>query len=594
MPRRRLLWQLFPSYLLITLLSLIAVAWYGSRAAQQAYHRHTADDLAAMARLVTEEATGYLAGGNLAGADSVAKALGAASAVRVTVILPSGVVAGDSQEDPRHMDNHADRPEVAAALAGRRASATRYSYTLKREMMYVAVPVRAHGALIGVVRTSMAMRSIEAELLGFRRRIAVAGIIIAALAAAMSLAISRHVARPLEEMRRAAVRFAAGDLTKRLPTDGAEEIAGLAEALNRMAAQLADRISALGRERNEQQAMLASMVEGVLAVDADERVMSMNAAAGRLLGADPAEAPGRLIQEVTRSMGLQRLVGATLASQKPVEGDVVFPDEPERHLQAHGTVLHDVHGGSIGALVVLEDVTHVRRLERVRSEFVANVSHELRTPITSIKGFIETLLEGALDSPGDARRFVEIIARQADRLNSIVEDLLSLSRIEQEAERGAVALETDQVVPTLRLAAQFCEAKAEAKDIRLVVDCPDDLRAAINGLLLEQAVANLIDNAVKFSDPGHVVEILGEQAVGDVLIRVRDEGCGIEERHLSRIFERFYRVDRARSRDLGGTGLGLAIVKHIAQAHGGGVSVESAPGVGSTFTIRLPARPRPD
>ncbi len=246
-------------------------------------------------------------------------------------------------------------------------------------------------------------------------------------------------------------------------------------------------------------------------------------------------------------------------------------------------------GADIGFLIVLHDVTDLKRLEMTRRDFVANVSHELKTPITSIKGFVETLLAGALREPENAENFLRIMARQTDRLNEIIDDLLSLSRIEREAEQGQVFLTTGKIRGVLEAAIQVCETKAAAKNISVDLDCPEALRAQISAPLLEQALVNLIDNAIKFSAPGSNVRVEAQREGAEVLVRVRDQGCGIDKNQLARIFERFYRVDAGRSRKIGGSGLGLAIVKHIAQAHGGRVTVDSTPGQGSVFSLNLQA-----
>jgi two-component system phosphate regulon sensor histidine kinase PhoR len=260
----------------------------------------------------------------------------------------------------------------------------------------------------------------------------------------------------------------------------------------------------------------------------------------------------------------------------------------ERFLQAHGTILHDAEDRGIGALVVLNDVTRIRKLESVRREFVANVAHEIRTPVTSIKGFVETLLDGALENPKNAEHFLNIIGRQAERLNAIIEDLLSLSRIEQETESAEIALKEGRIIDVLQAAVQLCEKKAAGKKIAVRLACEEDVSAKINPPLLEQALVNLIDNAINYSGRGSPVHVEAARGDTEIIIGVRDQGCGIAKQHLPRLFERFYRVDKARSRKLGGTGLGLAIVKHITQAHGGNVTVESTPGEGSTFRIHLP------
>jgi two-component system phosphate regulon sensor histidine kinase PhoR len=291
---------------------------------------------------------------------------------------------------------------------------------------------------------------------------------------------------------------------------------------------------------------------------------------------------------VIRHPELQSLVTKALASEEAVERDVVLYLKEERVLNGHATILRDGEGNRVGVLVVLNDITRLRKLENIRKDFVANVSHEIRTPITAIKGFVETLRDGAMQSPEEADRFLGIIQNHVQRLESLVEDLLSLSRIEEDTEKEAIALEEKAVKDVLAGALQLCQMKAEPKQIRMVLSCKQDVVARINPSLLEQAVVNLLDNAVKYSEPGKSVWVEMDKTEKDVLIRVRDEGCGIEKQYQERLFERFYRVDKARSRKLGGTGLGLAIVKHIMEAHGGRVSVESQPGRGSTFTLHLP------
>jgi len=277
-----------------------------------------------------------------------------------------------------------------------------------------------------------------------------------------------------------------------------------------------------------------------------------------------------------------------LSSEEPVEKGLVLYGEAERIVRAHGTPLRDAEGKREGVLIVLNDVTHLAKLENIRKDFVANVSHEIKTPITAIKGFVETLQEGQSQDPEDVRRFLGIVHRHVDRLEAIVEDLLTLSRIEKEAETEEITLEEHSVRVVLVKAVQACENKAQVKKIHLQLECSEDLKGRINPPLLEQAVVNLIDNAINYSEEGKSVTIRAQEKEQEILIQVEDHGSGIERKHLERIFERFYRVDKSRSRKLGGTGLGLSIVKHILEAHGGRVSVESQPGRGSTFTLHLP------
>jgi len=589
MARKRLLWQLYPSYLLIILIGIIAVLWYASKSLRETYVERTAADLETRARLLEKQVSAKLTSVSGESVDSLCKELGKKASTRITVIRTSGEVIGDSEEDPGKMDNHANRPEVRGALAGSSGTSTRFSRTLQQNMMYVAVPLRVNGEIVGVLRTSIPLTSIDEALRAIQFKIALAGLIVAVLAAVVSLVVSRRISRPLEKLRQGAELFARGDLESRLPVPDSEELGGLAEAMNHMAYQLDSRIRTATKQRNEMEAVLSSMVEGVLAVDAEERVIGINHAAAELLEVDSAHIQGRTIHEVVRNSELLRFVARTLVSMWPVEGDIVLRNGGEKFLQAHGTILRDADGRGIGALVVLNDVTRMRRLENVRREFVANVTHELRTPVTSVKGFVETLLDGALSDPENAKHFLSIIARQTDRLNAIIDDLLSLSRIEQETEDEEIVLKEDRIVDVLQAAIQVCETKAAAKKIAIDLECEEGVSVRINPPLLEQAVVNLIDNAIKYSDRKGTIHVGAVMRDAEIIVSVRDHGCGITKEHLPRLFERFYRVDKARSRKLGGTGLGLAIVKHIAQAHGGKVTVESTPGKGSNFQIHLPA-----
>ncbi len=585
---RRLLWQLYPSYLLIVLVALAALTWYFSSTLRGFYLQQTRQDLEARAHLVEQQVQGRLAPPDAPFLDDLCKRLGRRSGTRITVLGAEGAVLGDSAREPARMENHADRPEVITARAGGVGVASRFSQTLQREMVYVAVPVLEQGRLTGIVRTAVALTAIEEALHSLYRQVALAGLAAALLAAGLSLQVSRRLSRPLEEMQRGAQRFARGELDRRLEPSGSEETRALGTALNHMAAELNDRMRLVLQQRNEQNAVLASMVEGVLAVDSEERIIRLNQAAARLLGVQAEAVQGRRIQEVVRKADLLRFVSRALASSEPVEGDIVLRGGVERYLQAHGTLLRGERGQVIGALVVLNDVTRLHRLENIRRDFVANVSHELKTPITAIKAAAETLRDGGADDPDGARRFTGIIAKQADRLNAIIDDLLALSRIEQ-GDKDSLVLTRTPLRPVLEAALLACAMSAQAKGVTINLFCSPELQARCNAPLLEQAVVNLLTNAVKYSEARSKVVLDASSFQGRVMIKVQDWGCGIAAEHLPRLFERFYRADKARSRSLGGTGLGLAIVKHIVQAHDGEVVVHSTPGQGSTFTISLPA-----
>ena len=587
---RRLFWKLYVSYLVVVIACTAAVGGFVLGTMRRAYVWRVAAGLEVRGQLVAEQIRKRLERKQYAGLDDVCERLGKASGTRITVILPNGVVAGDSDEEPAQMDNHADRPEIVEALAGRLGQTLRYSKTLRVDMMYVAMPVYIGESVAAVIRTSVPLTDVEHVLGVVAGRALLGAVAVAGLAAGVGLVVSRRISRPLERLREGAQRFAEGDFSQELPGTHTEEIASLATALNRMAAQLGEKIQTITQQRNEQEAILASMIEGVVAIDTEQRILSLNQAAGRLLNVEIAQAQGRNLVEVIRNADLQRLTKKILSSRQIVEEQITLHDGAERFVQVHGSVLRDGADRDIGSLLVIHDVTRLRRLETVRSDFVANVSHELMTPITAIKGFVETLCEGGMEDRRKATKFLGIIGRQADRLNAIIEDLLRLSRIEEEGRSGAFDAVEAHLAEVLRAAVAACEAQAAEHQTEIHTDCSDELTVRMNPQLIEQAVVNLLDNAIKYSDVGSRVSIDAESREGEIVIRVVDKGCGIAAEHLPRIFERFYRVDKARSRELGGTGLGLAIVKHIAQVHGGRVTVESTPGKGSMFAIHLPRR----
>lgn len=416
----------------------------------------------------------------------------------------------------------------------------------------------------------------------------------------------------LRDLGRSANRLAQGDLSTRVQSSGPPHVAALADTLNQMASQLGDRLSEVVRQRNELGTILSSMDEGVLAIDADLRIISMNRAAAILLRLDPAKAIDQPIDRVLSDPVIRDYLSRPLETGQGMQGEVTLVREPgsdegvptdgpqgvapqptmgPRIIEAQSALLRDAAGDRLGTVLVLHDVSQLRRLESIRQDFVANVSHELRTPISAVKAASETLLdelEFADERPPDPetqKNFLGIINRQAERLQSIVEDLLSLARIEQGKRDDSLVLDDAPLSPMVAAAVETVQAKADEKGISIRTRCETGLMARFNRMLLEQALINLVDNAVKYSPEGTQVDVRVWREGGEVKLQVADQGRGIEPAHLPRLFERFYRTDKARSRAVGGTGLGLSIVKHIAEAHGGRVHVESQLGKGSQFTL---------
>ena len=426
----------------------------------------------------------------------------------------------------------------------------------------------------------------------------VAVLIGAAIIAVVMLIILLLISRSIRDLREGAERITEGNLSKRIAIKGPLQLAALAESLNTMAGQLADRLSTVIRQRNELGVVHASMVEGVLAIDDEQNILSLNRAASQMLSLDAAGAIGRSVYETVRNAEFHQVIQQTLDQGTAVTGEMILNGDAslgadasgEHTIQLQSALLRDDEGQQIGLVMVLHDVTQLRRLESVRQDFVGNVSHEVKTPVSAIKAAVETLVEMPSAQDEDTQRFLQIISRQSDRLAAIVDDLLSLARIEQVNDEGLKDTRPVALWAVIAAANETCQPGAAAKDIHVHTECDRALQIQVSEQLLTQAIVNLIDNAVKYSDASTSVLVHGEVNDGEVVISVTDQGRGIEPKHLSRVFERFYRTDKARSRDLGGTGLGLSIVKHIAEAHGGRVSVDSSPGAGSTFRIHLPAQ----
>lgn len=582
-----LIWQLIPSYLLIILVSLGGVTWFALTSLQSFFIQRTAIDLETRARILAGQVADHLQPLDAAAVGRICRRVGQDTDTRVTVIAADGTVMADSDEEPSRMENHSSRPEVLQALAGGVGRSERFSSTQRQRMMYVALPLEGEDAPFAVLRVSIPLTAVESQVRTLFVDVLIGGFFSALLALALAFLVSRRISRPVEQLRSGAEKFSAGDLQHRLEVPGPAELAELARTLNQMAAQLQERIDAVISQRNEFETVLASMVEGVVAIDLQGRIMSFNAAFARMLAAPSGSVKGRDIHEIIRDRSFHQLLAEALAQNRLVQGDFVVRQPVERVFDTHCVPLAGFAEAPAGTLVVLHDVTRMRRLENVRQDFVANVSHEIRTPLTAIKGFVETLMQAAED-PEERRRFLGIIQRHVNRLNDILEDLLALARLEQRGEKAAVTLEATPLRGVIETAAQLVQWKADARGVRLGLDCAPEITVKVDATLLEQALINLIDNAVKYSPDNETVHVAAVQADGELQIRVRDHGPGIPQKYQPRIFERFFRVDKARSRKVGGTGLGLAIVKHISQVHGGRVSLESSSGRGSTFTIHLP------
>ena len=509
----------------------------------------------------------------------------AASGARVTVITADGHVLADSQSDPQTMENHAKRPEILEAMANGDGRSIRFSVTIKRDLLYYAVRQNTSAGPPYVLRFALPLETFDQVLTSFQHRLWVASFFILLIAGGISLLLSRSFTDRIDRLKNFSRRVADGDF-RPLPRDGSgDALEALGMSLNRTAARLERTIHTLTEERNLSSAILGSMVEGVAVVNGSERLAFANPGFAEILGLDVPPTSGSALVEVVRQTELVEAVRKVLGGEPRVQSEIVTGTLRQHYFAI--TVAAVRAGETTGAVVVLHDITELRKLERVRRDFVANVSHELRTPLTAIQGFAETLLAGAIDDPQNRTRFLEIILEHSRRLARLTEDLLMLSKMD--AERLELEIRRLSVPQIIDSCLETAQRRATEKDLRVSVDTPQRLPdIAGDRRRLAEVLQNLLDNAIQYTLPGGQIMVSAEAGEGEVIFTVSDTGIGIPKSDQPRIFERFYRVDVARSREAGGTGLGLAIAKHLVEVHGGRLWVESEVGQGSQFHFSVP------
>src|SRR5688572_13458670 len=529
---------------------------------------------------------------------TIVRELSQRARARVTLIDASGRVLADSavrDGDLAGVENHRTRPEIEQAVATGSGTDLRASHTTGERTLYRAVRLGDPGAASAplYLRLGLPMTALEHELTILQRNLTLAFGSAFLIAVAMSVWLARSLTRPLSDITAAARQLAGGNLSVAVRTSSRDEVGLLADTLNRMTRELRSKIEELSEDRSQLLAMLTSMVEGVMVLDSKGRILQVNPAWERMFGVTRNEARGRQSSEVFGHPKLNALVSAVLAARAGQEGEILLPSG--RCLNVEAWVAGGEPDNEACAVLVFHDITELRRLEHIRKDFVANVSHELRTPLTSIKGYVEALLDGGKDDPETSVRFLDIILKQSDRLNLILEDLLQLSKIES----GQVQFKQEplHIGSVIERTIAMIKPLADKKQHRLIAQVAADLPLITGDQeRLVQVLANLLDNAIKYTPEGGQITLSARRlpatriGPGDgVELMVSDTGIGIPEADRPRVFERFYRVDKARSRELGGTGLGLAIVKHIVEGHGGQIHVEANVPSGSRFVVRLPA-----
>ncbi len=581
--RLRSFWKLGLTHLFLLLLALASLSVYTLRTWRRSVLEGAYQHLDAIARLAESRPP---SSGDRESLGAWAEWI-SESGTRVTVVSRDGTVLADSDEDPASMENHADRPEVKAAWIEGRGRATRLSQTVRQELAYLAVRVSWAPTGPVVLRLAVPLRAVFQVAGDFSAPLAAILILALAIGGGVAFGMSRRYSERMVRLKSFLQRVAEGDFRAEPVGEGGDELAELQGSLNQAIERLARSMRLLEDERNQSAAILSSMSEGVAVVDRDERIRYSNPAFRRALHTGREQTfEGRRLVEVTRQSEILAMVQGVLKGGDRSEAEIATAGLKPRHF-----LVRAAPAGETGAVLVVLDITEIRRLERVRRDFVANVSHELRTPLTAIQGFAETLLRGALDEPENSRRFVEIIRDHSWRLARLTEDLLKLSRIE--AGKLELELRPISVGNLLEQCTETARLKLTEKRQSLTVSVcePPPLARADSHALLD-VLRNLLDNAIQYTpEDGHVairVSLGGAAGAEEVRIAVQDDGIGIPASSHDRIFERFYRVDAARSRKVGGTGLGLSISKHLVEGMGGRIELESQLGRGSTFTVVLP------
>lgn len=584
--RQKLFFWVYPPYLITALLFAVAIGAFTVESATDYFFDISSVELRETARMAANALRPSVAAGLSAKnpgttLQTLCEALAEGTDIRLTLIDPDGRVLADTETSPQKMDVHLDREEVREALLTGSGSASRKSLSTGIETTYEAIAlIGGNGRTIAVLRASMPFSIIDSRRTLLILRIFTFIAFLFAIVSIVAIFLTRRLSDPILRIQSGAHSFADGNFDEQIPDKGPLEIANLARALNSMATELDGRIATAREQKNQAEAILNGMSESIAVVDASLTILTCNPAFRALFG--NSEKPESNLLALTRNTELCDFVEAAIRVSGPLETGMTYYGDATRQLWLTS---RPIDNGKV--VLVINDLTRLRHLEQVRRDFTANVSHELKTPITAIKGALETLKEDGFSDPTICAPFLDIATRGTERLEAIISDLLSLARIEEDEKTGITKklVELDSVIDSVR---EELSPKIESSPIRVERTGTTGISVVGHEGLLRQALLNLLDNAIKYGSDGGAIEITTEIENGFAILSVTDHGIGIPERDRSRIFERFYRMDKARSRDSGGTGLGLAIVRHIALAHSGSVRLESAEGRGSTFSLLLP------
>jgi len=580
--------KLFLIYIGIIIICIISIGiLFTAMLTLKNYHlERLTSQLKSNALLVSRIIKPYLIKGDPSSIDYQCKILGKEITTRVTILDKKGTVLGDSKEDPNRMENYTNNSEIKQALTKKIGVNLRHSNIFKIDCIYLATPIIENDQVIGVTLLSLPLNEVKAKITHVYNIIILGILLVSSIALGVSFLVIKMINKPLQDMSSLVKAIKNGNLTKKTKIYSRDEINKLADIFNQMAKELKAKIQTITEDRDKIEAILTNIAEGVIAIDENERLILFNPTCEKIFGFSKSKVIGKYFWEVIRNNELNNLFGEVIEKGETKKCEITLFLPQERTFEVHISSLKRKEGLG-GIIAVLHDITDLKNQEKMRIEFVANVSHELRTPLTSIKGFVETLKDGAIDDPKINRKFLSIIEKHTERLNNLINDLLQLSQIEFKETK--MELQKTNLKELVEEVLFDLKGAIEQKEHKIVIDIPPDLdQVEADPERIKQVFINLLDNAIKFTPQNGNICIRAKAKGKYIQVEISDTGIGIPQEHQKRIFERFYRVDKARSRKLGGTGLGLSIVKHIIYAHGGEVGVESEPGKGSKFFFTLP------
>ncbi len=574
-------WKIISIFVVLQVLILIALGLHLRTSLRQNLNHYTENEMQKQVKLLSELMYSALSDYDQKELQKKAFKLSEDVQGRVTVIDADGQVLADSEEDAEIMENHKERPEIIEARQSKNGWAVRYSSTLKIDMKYLAHWVEPYG----YVRLAIPLTEVDEPFSKIFIELIVAFILAFIVFCIFAWRVSESITEPIKKITHTAKKIAHGHLNERIYIYTNDEIGTLSRMFNLMASQLSDTIKKISSEKERLTTILTNMADGLIALNEDQEIIILNPAAVEIFGVKEKKVKGKFLIEISRNQHLMEVLEQAYQTLEPIHTEVYLKFPREIILRTQLAPIISNLGQVRGMVLIFTDVTELRRLERMRTEFVGNVSHELKTPLTSIRGYVETLLDMELDNLGVVKKFLGVINKESERLSRLIGDLLALSRLEGKRHYQLLPIRLldvlENVIPVL-------ESEANKKEIDLTIQIPENL-PPVMGIeeQLNQVFINLVENGIKYTPKQGKVIVFANQEDEWIVLKVKDNGIGIPAEDIERIFERFYRVDKGRSRQLGGTGLGLSIIKHIIKGHGGEISVESEVDKGSIFTVKL-------